>query len=305
MKQRSFLYTTVPLLALVGGVLLYSASELVFWRVLAYLAVFHFIRQQYGFMRIYARGQSHSRIFWERYERPIDAAAIYLATLYPLVYRHTHHHHFQWFVEGDFFEIPYSIFVHYCRWSLCPEPRFILHEGNLPFQASWFLNAPKNLLLGGTALSWYFGIVYFNGDLTFTLTNVVSHGVPYFALIWDRTAALAKTRARKRLFGGVSGFRSKKSQKSFLGLDIVPFLDDTFRLRFLGRKFVGFLVVARACINFWGLFPFYSMGHPTRLALVGAIVGDSQATHYLLDAFIWRLRDEKSDWKQLVFQNAN
>jgi hypothetical protein len=27
----------------------------VFWSVLAYIAVFHFIPQQYGFMRLYAR----------------------------------------------------------------------------------------------------------------------------------------------------------------------------------------------------------------------------------------------------------
>ena len=28
------------------------------------------------------------------------------------------------------------------------------------------------------------GIVYFKGDLTFTLLNVVSHGIPYYALVW-------------------------------------------------------------------------------------------------------------------------
>jgi hypothetical protein len=37
------------------GLILYQFGSLTFWSVLALVAVFHFIRQQYGFMRIYAR----------------------------------------------------------------------------------------------------------------------------------------------------------------------------------------------------------------------------------------------------------
>ncbi len=44
-----------PLLGWLAFVALYSLGSMVFWRVLAYLAVFHFIRQQYGFMMIYRR----------------------------------------------------------------------------------------------------------------------------------------------------------------------------------------------------------------------------------------------------------
>lgn len=46
------------------------------------------------------------------------------------------------------------------------------------------LNIPKLLIVSGTLVSWYFGIVYFNGDMAFTLLNVVSHGIPYMAWIW-------------------------------------------------------------------------------------------------------------------------
>jgi hypothetical protein len=45
-------------------------------------------------------------------------------------------------------------------------------------------NIPKNAILTGTILSWYFGIVYFNNDLIFTLLNVISHGIPYIALVY-------------------------------------------------------------------------------------------------------------------------
>src|SRR3984957_18920347 len=57
LEKRQALYVLAPLGAWVAGAMLYSFGALAFWRTLAYLAVFHFIRQQYGFMMIYARGE--------------------------------------------------------------------------------------------------------------------------------------------------------------------------------------------------------------------------------------------------------
>jgi hypothetical protein len=45
-------------------------------------------------------------------------------------------------------------------------------------------NLPRNLVIAGTFLSWYVGIVHFNSDLAFTAINVMSHGIPYMALVW-------------------------------------------------------------------------------------------------------------------------
>ncbi|WP_211320188.1 hypothetical protein [Hymenobacter nivis] len=47
------------------------------------------------------------------------------------------------------------------------------------------------MLLAGTAVLWYVGIVWCNGDLAFTLLNVVLHGVPYLALVWQGRPAAA------------------------------------------------------------------------------------------------------------------
>src|SRR5690242_21728339 len=46
-KRRFWLYALVPLCGYAIGVALYSEGALTFWRVLAAVAVFHFIRQQY------------------------------------------------------------------------------------------------------------------------------------------------------------------------------------------------------------------------------------------------------------------
>src|SRR5579859_1868584 len=118
----------IPLLGFIGGTLLYWWDGLLFWRVLAYLAVFHFIRQQYGFMRIYSRQElapstapSAAAAHPSPVPRPspsanrtpprpspswarrIDTLTIYYATLYPLLYWHLGEpRHFNWFVDDDF-----------------------------------------------------------------------------------------------------------------------------------------------------------------------------------------------------------
>ena len=52
-KCRIWLYVLVPVFGYLIGVALYSESELTFWRVLALLAVFHFVRQQFGWINLY------------------------------------------------------------------------------------------------------------------------------------------------------------------------------------------------------------------------------------------------------------
>ena len=67
------------------------------------VAVFHFIRQQYGWVALYRRKlrETDSWTWW------IDAAAIYLASIYPLAFWMTRlPRNFDWFVKNDFFAIP-------------------------------------------------------------------------------------------------------------------------------------------------------------------------------------------------------
>src|SRR5689334_21314346 len=61
-KQRHLLWI-IPFAGFLGGVLIYSLSSAWFWRILAYVAVFHFVRQQYGFMRVYSRKENKKGFF--------------------------------------------------------------------------------------------------------------------------------------------------------------------------------------------------------------------------------------------------
>lgn len=98
LRRRPWLYGLTPCVGLVASLALYQLGSEWFWRALAYLAVFHFVRQQYGWMALYrSREQDH-----EPWGGWIDSVAIYSATLYPLIYWHSHPRNFSWFVAGDF-----------------------------------------------------------------------------------------------------------------------------------------------------------------------------------------------------------
>lgn len=274
----------IPVLAYLVGVALHMVGPLLFWRLMAYLAVFHFIRQQYGFLSLYARHQN--RPAWER---RLDAATVYAATLYPLLHWHTHlPRPFHWFVEGDFLALPYPWLaqVGSVVYALLLAA-YLGKEAYLTLQGRPF-NLPKNLILLGTVLSWYIGIVYLEGDLAFTATNVIAHGIPYMALVW---------------FYGKKK-HAKRTQDSLL--------KRVFRWYYL-PIFVGVLIaLAYVEEGFWDalvwrdhlhLFPWAEalpqlMRHG-ELSLVVPLLAVPQVTHYVLDGFIWKIRRPDGDLRRV------
>ena len=174
LRRRPLLYFGAPAIGLCISIALYSQGELVFWRALAYLAVFHFVRQQYGWVMMYRARAGETR------GRAIDTAAIYAATLYPLLYWHTHlPRHFWWFLPGDFAAgLPLLV-------NRIAAPLYALALAAYAVRA--FRSPPnpgKHIVVATTAACWYVGIIGLDSDYAFTVTNVLIHGIPYLALIY-------------------------------------------------------------------------------------------------------------------------
>ena len=177
LRRRPVLYTVAPIACFFVAIALYRSGALVFWRCAAYLAVFHFVRQQYGWVALYrSRGGERDRFGWL-----IDSVAVYASTLYPLLWWHTHlPRSFWWFLPNDF-AVQLSPFVSdvafpiYCVALAAYAARSI---------ARGIPNPGKDLVVVTTALCWYTGIVALNSDFAFTVTNVLIHGVPYIVLIY-------------------------------------------------------------------------------------------------------------------------
>lgn len=260
MKPR--LLWVVPLTGFIIGFLLYGLEPTVFWRALAYLAVFHFVRQPYGIMRFYQKGQRST---------VLDRLAIYGASLYPLIVWHLGAaREFGWFMTGD-------IFVWNASWLLPYVHAAALGLALAYLAQEWKAqnkNLPKNLVIVGTAAAWGFGIVIWNNDLAFTLTNIISHGVPYMAMIW--------------IFNGAKFWRPD-SRTDWRWVAPLLFVLTLFFLAYIEEGFWDAWV--------WSdhpqIFPWFSYHFQpvaeTSLAWIVPLLALPQLTHYVLDGFLWRL----------------
>jgi len=251
---------------------------MMFWRVLAYLAVFHFVRQQYGFMRIYSRKEQFSKAYIY-----IDNAAIYIATIYPLLYWHftTYKKNFNWFIDGDFVMLPSDTTLLASKiLYMASLAAYIIKEVWLLIQGQ-ILNLPKNLIITGTFLSWYFGIIYFNGDMTFTTLNVVSHGIPYMALIWMFE--------RNKLDAGKQKV-SKLIKITFSRYGVLLFVGLLILFSYTEEGLWDGLVWKEHTSVFKPFSMLPSVSSDFLLAMLVPLLALPQSTHYVLDGFIWKMK---------------
>jgi hypothetical protein len=213
----------------------------------------------------------------------IDAGAIYLATIYPLVYWHAHlPRRFWWCLERDFAPLPEvgAAWLEPFYWL-----SLVLYAG----KSGWMWgrgrgNPGKRLVVATTALCWHIGIITFNSDFAFTVTNVVIHGIPYMVLVYvyiqtriaieppDRTGARPAT---WRLWQGWRGMLL------FVGtLWLLAYGEELFWDRAVWHE------------RSW-LFgpPIEEPGWKTWLI---PLLAPPQISHYVLDGFLWRRRQNRS-----------
>jgi hypothetical protein len=286
LRMRPRLYQLTPLLLWVVGAVLYSLGAMVFWRGLAYLAIFHFVRQQYGFMLIYGRTEKGPK--W------LDKAAIYGATLLPLTYWLTHARSFNWFVDGDVISIPLPYIFETTSGLYALVLATYLWREIQRWRENHTVNIPKNLLLLGTGLSWGVGIIAFDNDIVFTATNVLAHGIPYLALNWlygeNRKAVQTH-----------NPYTWPKISLLFRPIMIPVYLATLMVLAFFEEGMWDGLI--------WhdhpGLFQVFSkfpiVSEPAILVWLVPLLSLPQSTHYVLDAFIWRKNGNVTDFKTILF----
>lgn len=266
-SKNKKLYIKIPLICLGISLILFVLGSRIFWTVLAYIAVFHFIRQQFGFMRLYARMEPKIKI-----KRIFDEIVIYNATIFPMLFWFLNEpRKFNWFMPGEFFHFHEPVLLKILT---------ILYFGILILYIivlisdsirNKFINIPKNTIIFGTYLSWYFGIVYYNNELIFTMLNIVSHGIPYMALIYIKEVGNKPSRK----------FKWIGSLKAFPGLLI--YIGILLILAF-SEEFIWDLTVWNDWFSYEGLIPVLSQWQ----FLLVPLLALPQFTHYVLDGFIWK-----------------
>lgn len=270
-RARPLLYFGLPLSIYLLSVPLHFVSPAMFWRVFAYAATFHFVRQQYGWMVLYQKRSTSL----SRFDIFLDRAAIYLATLFPLAYWHTHPREFSWFVPGDFVFVPGAPFVD----ALFPLYWAVLAVFVIRQLWLWVaLGTPqhgKTLLVLTTWACWHVGIIALDGDFSFTVTNVVIHGVPYMILTYRYGRARASAPdsgplMKRALLFGATGFIAL--------ITALALLEEALWDRLVWHE--------RPTLFGDGIEL-----SETALAWLVPLLALPQAVHYALDGFIWRLHD--------------
>ncbi len=274
--RRRRLYLGLPVVCYVLGVLLHSYSGLMFWRLLAYAAVYHFVRQQAGWVAIYrARAGECANS-----DGRLDVLTIYTVTGVPLFYWHTHlPRQFFWFVRGDFVSLaglrgllPLA-YAGYGAVMVAYVGRSLWH-----WRRGHAINWGKHLVVVTTALIWGVGIVLYDGDFAFTVTNVTIHAVPYMVLLWMYARARAEERPQGRVAQVVAA-----GVVAFLGLALLF----AFAEEWLWERLI------------WHDQPGWFGGPVRQLPLLGEaarvwlvpLLALPQAVHYALDGVLWRSRD--------------
>ena len=267
-KRRPLLYAGIPIACLAAGVALYAlGGGGWFWRVIAYLAVFHFIRQQFGWVMMY-RARCGER---DRFGRWLDGATVYLATIYPLIVWHTRlPRDFEWMKQGDFVSglpawtatiagVSYgALLAAYVLRALFARP----------------VNWGKHLVVATTAACWYVGIVATNSDYAFTVTNVFVHGIPYLALVY----LYAKNASREPASANGTAARMLSGARGLLiflaTLWAIAYVEELLWDRTLWHE-RDYLF--GSAIDIGGL-----------AVIIAPLLAVPQLAHYVLDGFLWR-----------------
>lgn len=289
--RKLLIYTPIVVFLSLFMVAYYSVA--LFWRVMAYIALHHFIKQQYGFLAIY-RGKHRffpQKIFGDKW-------VIYFSMLYPVVYWHfLSYRNFNWFVEGDFLNlsqylaIPQSLFFYtnILYWLIilawCIEELYHLQKTKKTI--SW----AKVLWLLSTAGNWYIGIVWFNSEIIFSLTNVVAHGVPYIALIVFYVERKKKVKNQ----GQISFKFLQVLARVSLMILIILFLafgEEFFWDMWLNRE-------KQVLFNSFLAYPMAVFQSDFAKAFAFALLSIPQVSHYIIDGYIWKNTPQNPYLKQV------
>lgn len=290
--RRALLLPLAVAIALIGVQLVVPHW---YWRGMALLAIFHFLRQQVGIAMVYRHAAGLPPGPDARWER----AAHWAAAGVPMLYWLSHlPRRFVWFVEGDLPEgLPTLAF-----WigAAAGAVAWLGHGRNRWRSRSWSWGRDLWLLSG--ALAWWTGVVWRDDDLVFSLTNIVAHGVPYVALV-----ALVESRRSAR--GGASALPAALWRGPGLALVLLALLTLAFTEEALWDRFVW---QEHAAIfgqsDLWRLIfdGVSGVANPEpgwaaredgawtpadrAVGLAVALLSVPQVTHYLLDGLIWRSR---------------
>lgn len=272
-KMRPKVFYGVPVASFL---ILFVSLCIGFWPfiyVITYGAIFHFIRQQNGWvsLTIHRGGKISSLDYY------LDHVMTYNCTIYPIIYWHLFlGQKMGWWISGGFFSGLFPLgkaeFFQSLHFGIIIF--YVLRQLFKSFRGDQ-INFAKYLIILCTWLGWYLPIVIFESPIAVAAITVGCHGIQYF-FVMDRWG-------KKQLLEG-------RKEWKFFHQSLIP-------LRWLAILTVVALIhlifVDRLLNPEYDLFNFLPVVElPMMLRmLVSALLFSVAFSHYLYDMFIWKLKD--------------
>ena len=279
LKRHKLKLYALPIIVWIAGALVYSQSTRFFWSVVAYFAVFHFIRQQYGFFRLY----SIKSIATKSQQRLLNLC-IYSVMVIPIAIWHVRgQRNFNWMTEGDFFYLSTpSLEPVFQVLFLIVLVSYLALEVKLSWKSQPF-NFPRVLLTFATGISYYTAIVLTNNDFLFSLINVVGHGIPYMALVWWSE----KKNLNEKSPGILKTVLSKWG--------VILFYVLILAMAYFEEALWDALIFREKSFPFGWTYTFlHEIQNSIVLVIVVPLLIMPQIVHYILDGYIWKNKQNKT-----------
>ncbi len=316
MKRRPRLYFGSVLIIYFISMGIYAISPGIFFTCIAYYAVYHFIKQHLGFVFLY----KHKLQETNRLDYYIDRISVYTATIYPILWWHTHlPRKFSWFIDGDFIEAS-NLKVLFIKYLNLSNSLFLLFQNGLYFLVNeilwipyiiililyilrqgylWirqgFFNPGKNLAMAIPWISWYFGIIYFNNDMIWNGFIILTHAIPYFALVWLYITRKNKLQKRN-YYGWIMNIISQPKNwiLFYLFLFCIAMIEEFFWDVFVWKQYLQYIFYYDSGWN-------ANISREIKYLFWIPLLSLPQIVHYYLDGKIWRMNKENPDLKQYLF----
>lgn len=263
-----------PIAVFALGLYLYSISLFAFWTFFGYLQTFHFVRQQYGWMKL-----SEKKFIISRWDRHLNTAVIYVCTIYPIIYWHTYLlEKFYWYKN---MLTPPAIppIIEQTAWVLFLTINTLFIARTLwQYFVDNVFYAGRFLVYLLTFCIWYIGLVQLEVSIiSFAAFNTLGHGFPYIVLIYRYVKRNWKPDTYvARLVLKPYGFLPY-----YLFLILIAYVETYFQFTYQERNYE---------MAFFGSFQ--ELSSSTLMWLVPLMM-IPQATHSVLDGFIWRFNSSR------------
>lgn len=284
-SRRPLLYLPPIPIIFLSSVLLHLHNPSLFWTVIAYYALWHFLAQPYGFIAIYKFKAGERNPLDYR----VDKIATWTAGLGPILYWHASpQRFFDWFDHGEFFLFripsltkPWILGLYGMVFLIYLSRQLYLYF------ALRQINAGKQIVMGLTWVTWALGIFLPHPLASAAFINLF-HGVPFLGITWLYCHKKwdHPSRAFTNPFHLLLRFLSKKQNWIFF-----------YALLFLPALVEELLWDGLI----WNVYLPALVHLESSSLLFSAIVGLlalPQILHYFLDSHIWKFQKTNPDLRE-------